>query len=86
MTKAPILLAAALLGLGALAEPRAAEAQPSNYPPKRVAWIVAPGFSDSSGYPWAGPPWGWLILPPKRGCYDFRQYLKGAWRRVEICE
>ncbi len=86
MTNAPILLAAALLGLGALAEPRAAEAQPSNYPPKRVAWIVAPGFFDSSGYPWPGPPWASPILPPKYGCYDFRQYMRGAWRRVEVCE
>ncbi len=86
MTKAPALLAAALLGLGVLAQPHSAKAQPSDYPPNPVAWIVAQGFSGSSGIAWPGPPWAWPILPPKYGCYSFRQYRQGAWRRVEICE
>ncbi len=86
MAKAPVSLAAALLGLGALAQPGSAQSRASGYPPKPVAWIVAQGFSDSSGYPWPGPPWGSPILQPKYGCYDFQQYVRGAWRRVEVCE
>jgi hypothetical protein len=87
MTKAPVLLAAALLGLGALSQPSsAAGTRPVNGPPERVAWIVAQGYSTSSGNLWPGPPWAWPLLPPRFGCYDFRQYRRGAWRWVEICE
>ncbi len=85
MTKAAASLAVALL-LGALFQACSAGAQSSAYPPKRVAWIVGQGFSGYRGYPWAGPPWDWPIPTPKHGCYAFRQYLAGAWRRVEECE
>jgi hypothetical protein len=86
MTKAAASLAAALLGLNVLSQSCSAEAQPSAYPPNPVAWIVAQGLSGYSGYPWPGPPWAWPIPAPRLGCYDFRQRLAGAWRRVEVCE
>ncbi len=86
MTKAAGLLAAALLALGALYQPCSAEAQSFAYPPKRVAWIVGPGFAGYCGYPWGAPPWTWPIPTPRSGCYAFRQHLAGAWRRVEECE
>jgi len=87
MTKGEACLGAALLALGALSQPGSAEAQqPAAYPPQPVAWIVAQGFSGYSGIPWPGPPVASPIPPPKLGCYDFRQHLKGAWRRVEVCE
>ena len=86
MTKRAALLASALLALGALLQPFSAEAQPSVYPPQRVAWIVAEGYSGYSGIPWPGPPWSWPIPAPRHGCYDFRQHLSGAWRRVEVCQ
>ena len=85
MTKAAASLAVALLALG-LSQPCSAEAQPFAYPPKRVAWIVGPGFFYYNGYPWAPPPWAWPIPTPRYGCYLFRQHLAGAWRRVEECE
>jgi len=86
MTKAQAWLGAVLIALAALSQSSSAEAQPSAYPPEPVAWIVAQGFSGYSGIPWPGPPVAWPILPPRLGCYDFSQHLKGAWRRVEVCE
>ena len=87
MTKAPVLLAAAALGLAALSQPGSAgETWPVSGPPAHAAWVVAQGFSDSSGNPWPGPPWAWPFLPPKLGCYEFRQHVRGAWRLVEICQ
>jgi hypothetical protein len=78
-------VAAALVALGLLSESCFAQTQPA-YPPDRAAWIVAQGYSDSSGNPWPGPPWSWPLETPKYGCYAFRQHRKGAWRRVVICE
>ena len=86
MTNRAGWLAAASLALGALCQSGAAEAQPSAYPPQPVAWIVGQGYSGYSGIPWPGPPWDWPLPTPRHGCYDFRQHLKGAWRRVEVCE
>jgi hypothetical protein len=86
MRKVAVSIAAALLALGVLSAPRAAHAQPYDYPPRHVAWVVAEGFSGESGIPWPGPPWAVPFLPPKLGCYTFRQRLKGAWRQVEVCE
>ncbi len=86
MTKAAASVAVTLLVLGALSQPCPAEAQQSAYPPKRVAWIVGPGFFNYNGYPWAPPPWAWTIPTQRYGCYVFRQRLAGAWRRVEECE
>ena len=56
MTKAAASLAAAVLGLGVLSQPSAAEAQPYAYPPDPVAWMVGPGYFGFSGFPWPGPP------------------------------
>ena len=86
MTKAAASVAVTLLALGDLSQPCPAEAQQSAYPPKRVAWIVGPGFFNYNGYPWAPPPWAWPIPTPRYGCYVFRQHLAGARRRVEECE
>ena len=78
-------LAAAVLAIGVLTAPGAAEAQPSAYPPAPVAWIVGPGFFGFSGYPWPGPPFAWPVRTPAYGCYFTRARLKDAWRRVEVC-
>ena len=85
MTKAAASVAVTLLALGTLSQPCSAEAQQSTYPPKRVAWIVGQGLFNYNGDPWPGPPWAWFVPTPKY-CYDFRQHLAGAWRRVEECE
>jgi hypothetical protein len=86
MTKAPAsFAAAAVLALGVLSQPTAAKAQPLAYPPERVDWMVGPGFSGFSGYPWPGPPFAWPVLKPTYGCYFTRARLKNAWRRVEVC-
>ena len=78
--------AAAVLALGVLSLPSAAQAQPYAYPPERVDWMVAPGFFGFSGYPWAPPPIGWPVPGPTYGCYMTRARLKNAWREVEVCE
>jgi len=83
MIKAAPSLAAAVLALGVLSQPSAAEAQP--YPPEPVAWMVGPGYFGFSGIPWPGPPFAWPVLRPTYGCYFTTARLKGAWRRVEVC-
>ena len=85
MIKAPTSLVAAVLMLGVLSRPSAAEAQPSTYPPEPVAWMVGPGYFGFSGHPWAGPPFAWPVRTPTYGCYFTSARLKGAWRRVEVC-
>ncbi len=84
MTKAAASLTAALLALGGLVGAGAADAQP--YPPKHAAWTVAEGWSSYSGIAWPGPGWSWPLPTPQHGCYAFHQHLKGAWRRVVVCE
>ncbi|HEY1862195.1 MAG TPA: hypothetical protein VGG77_00620, partial [Roseiarcus sp.] len=44
------LIGAAVLALGVLSQPSAAEAQ--SYPPYRVDWTVGPGYFGFSGHPW----------------------------------
>jgi hypothetical protein len=85
MTKATGSLAAAVLALGLLSQPGAAFAWSAAYPPQPVAWIVGPGYSTYSGYPWPSPPFSSPILTPAYGCYVTHALLKGAWRRVEVC-
>jgi hypothetical protein len=83
--KAAAWLPAAILAVGVLSQPSAAEAQPLAYPPERVAWMVGPGYFGFSGIPWPGPPFAWPVPTPTYGCYVTRARLKGAWRRVEVC-
>jgi hypothetical protein len=86
MGKAAVLLAAAaIVGLGLLAQTGAARAQRYAYPHARVGWMVGPGFFGFSGYPWPGPPFAWPIPKPAYGCYFTRARLENAWRRVEVC-
>ncbi len=85
MAKAAVSLAAAALAIGVLSQPGAAKAQPYAYPPERVEWMAAPGFSTFSGYPWPGPPFAWPTLRPAYGCYFTRARLQNAWRQVEVC-
>jgi hypothetical protein len=87
MTKvAASLAAAAFFGLGVLAQPGAANAQPyGGYPPERVEWKVGPGFFGFSGLPWPGPPFASPDLTPTLGCYFTRARLQNAWREVEVC-
>jgi hypothetical protein len=85
MPKAVASFAGAILVLGCLCQPRAAEAQPFGYPPNPVAWIVAEGFFGFSGYPWAAPPAASPIRAPAYGCYFTVARIKNAWRRVEVC-
>jgi hypothetical protein len=75
-----------VLGMGMLSLPGAV-AQPFAYPPNPVAWVVAPGYSGFSGYPWPGPPFARPIQSPAYGCYVSRSrlWLKGAWREIEVC-
>ena len=86
MTKSAASLAA-VLALSVLWSAGAATAQPFSYPPNPVAWVVAPGYSGFSGYPWPGPPFAWPIGQPAYGCYVSRTrlWLKGAWREIEVC-
>jgi hypothetical protein len=76
-------LMAAVLALGVLGQPGAANAQVYNS--HRADWIAAPGFFGFSSYPWSGPPFGSPILKPTYGCYFTRARLQNAWRRVEVC-
>ena len=86
LSKAAVsLAAAAIVGLGLLAQPGAAQAQRYTYPHERVGWMVGPGFFGFSGYPWSGPPFAWPIPKPAYGCYFTRARLENAWRRVEVC-
>jgi hypothetical protein len=85
MIKATASLASVVLALSLLSRPGAAEAQPFAYPPEPVAWMVGPGYSGFSGYPWPGPPFASPVLKPTYGCYNTRARLKDAWRRVEVC-
>jgi hypothetical protein len=79
------LAVAALLTLGVMGHPGAAEAQPYGYPPERVDWKVGPGYFGFSGFPWPGPPFASPDLRPTYGCYLTRARLKNAWREVEVC-
>jgi hypothetical protein len=84
MNKAPAsVVGAAVLALGVLSQPSAAQAQ--SYPPHRIDWLVGPGYFGFSGHPWPGPPFAWPILKPTYGCYFTRARLKNAWRQVEVC-
>jgi hypothetical protein len=76
-----------VLVLGLLSSPSAAVAEPFAYPPKPVAWIIAPGYFGFSGYPWPGPPFASPIQTPAYGCYLSRTRvgLKGSSREVEVC-
>jgi hypothetical protein len=78
---------AALLTLGVMGPPCAAEAQPYGYgyPPERIDWKVGSGYFGFSGFPWPGPPFASPDLKPTYGCYFTRARLKNAWREVEVC-
>ncbi|RBP14114.1 hypothetical protein DFR50_110139 [Roseiarcus fermentans] len=80
-------LAAALLALASLGQAGfAAGTEPVAGPPAVAAWVVAPGDSGYSGAPWPAPPWTTSLPAPRLGCYAFSQDLRGAWRRIVVCE
>jgi len=86
MTKAQAsLMGAAVLALGVLSQPSAAEAQIYAYPHGWAGWMVGPGFFGFSGYPWFGPPFADPIPRPNYGCYVTRARIENAWRQVEVC-
>jgi hypothetical protein len=80
------VVGAAVLALGVLSQPTAAEAQIYTYPHEGGGWTVGPGFFGFSGYPWPGPPFASPLLKPTYGCYFTRTRLQNAWRQVEVCE